>query len=228
MKIHENIWSTNRPWCKVTRSNLSIVPSVKHIHGDTLWTTAYRLLCVFHRTSQNLLHVDPALRCSFSHLSHFFSLCLTFAQLFLTFLPENCSFLLFFSFFLMLYHVIHIYVLPSRVRFALFCSFLHFFACCWHVCSRVVTCMVSVVVYLCIALPPCPLGCHHGCVAVYGCVCSQPLESQTGLKRLYSKLKLLGCCFFFNFNPMRKNEKKWNEKTWENVRKSGNRWKKVR
>ena len=71
----------------------------------------------------------------------------------------------------MLYHVIHIYVLPSRVRFALFCIFLHFFACCWHVCSRVVTCMVSVVVYLRIALPPCPLGCHHGCVAVYEWMC---------------------------------------------------------
>ena len=179
-----------------------------------------------------------ALFLTFSHVfSQFVPLLLNFFSLFCLKIALFCSFSHFFSFFSCYIMWFIFMYCPPGSGLLFFYSFLHFFACCWHVCSRVVTCMVSVVVYLCIALPPCPLGCHHGCVAVYGCVCSQPLESQTGLKRLYSKLKLLGCCFLslilIKWEKMRKSEKKWrikqrNEKTWENVRKSGNRWKKVR
>lgn len=178
-----------------------------------------------------------ALFLTFLMFSQFVSLLLNFFSIFCLRIALFCSFSHFFSFFLIFFHVISC---DSYLCIALqgqVCSFLPFFFIFLHVVGMFahVWSIVWFRLFYIYALPFLHLGCRHGCVAVvlWMCVCSQPFESQTGLKRLYSKLKLLGCCCFFliliKWEKVKKKTHKWetmrkHEKMWEKVGIGEKRW----
>ena len=139
-----------------------------------------------------------------------FSCFLTLSHFCLTFSHFSAWELLFLALFLIFSHVISCdsyYVLPSRVRFALFCICLHFFACCWHVCSRVVTWLPFLHVLWGVTMDACPL------------------KAKRDWNVCIVNLSCLVVVFSCNVNPKRKSGKK--NKKWENMRKHQKMWEKV-